>query len=209
MPAAARRFAGDHRQAGDAIILTVAYDEGDVSNLASYLRSSHATWPAVNDGQAVVDYGVSGIPESYLVDPAGTVVAKYVGGVVAAQLNAFIAEASDERRMSQAAGRGPADRGAPGCDGAPGCSSGWWRWWSWPSEPTATAAIRPSQQQTMHIAGLVRCPVCEGQSAAQSDAPASVQIRAQIQRELVAGEHQGQILVRPGGRLRAGHPRAA
>jgi cytochrome c-type biogenesis protein CcmH len=48
--------------------------------------------------------------------------------------------------------------------------------------------------QTMHIAALVRCPVCEGQSAAQSDAPASVQIRAQIQRELDAGEHQGQIL---------------
>jgi cytochrome c-type biogenesis protein CcmH len=48
--------------------------------------------------------------------------------------------------------------------------------------------------ETMHIAALVRCPVCEGQSAAQSDAPASVQIRAQIQRELVAGEHQGQIL---------------
>jgi cytochrome c-type biogenesis protein CcmH len=54
---------------------------------------------------------------------------------------------------------------------------------------------RPSvAAQTMHIAALVRCPVCEGQSAAQSDAPASVQIRAQIQRELAAGEHQGQIL---------------
>jgi cytochrome c-type biogenesis protein CcmH len=48
--------------------------------------------------------------------------------------------------------------------------------------------------ETMHIASLVRCPVCQGQSAAQSDAPASVQIRAQIQRELAAGEHQGQIL---------------
>jgi cytochrome c-type biogenesis protein CcmH len=48
--------------------------------------------------------------------------------------------------------------------------------------------------ETMHIAAQVRCPVCEGQSAAQSDAPASVQIRAQIQRELEAGEHQGQIL---------------
>jgi cytochrome c-type biogenesis protein CcmH len=57
------------------------------------------------------------------------------------------------------------------------------------SSPRPTVA-----QQTTHIASLVRCPVCEGQSAAQSDAPASVQIRAQIQRELIAGEHQGQIL---------------
>jgi cytochrome c biogenesis protein CcmG/thiol:disulfide interchange protein DsbE len=85
-------FAGSHASSGNAVILTVAYDEGDVSNLASYLRSEHASWPAVDDGQAVVDYGLHGVPESYLVDPAGTVVAKYIGPVVASQLNAFIDE---------------------------------------------------------------------------------------------------------------------
>jgi cytochrome c biogenesis protein CcmG, thiol:disulfide interchange protein DsbE len=87
-------FVSAHARTGDATILTVEYDEGDIPSLASWLRSAHAGWPAVNDGQAVVDYGVSGIPESYLVDPAGTVVAKYVGGVVAAQLNAVIAKSS-------------------------------------------------------------------------------------------------------------------
>ena len=77
------------------------YDEGDVSDLAVLAAvRSHADWPAVDDGQAVVDYGVSGIPESYLVDPAGTVVAKYVGGVVAAQLNGFIAKASRSCRAA-------------------------------------------------------------------------------------------------------------
>jgi cytochrome c biogenesis protein CcmG, thiol:disulfide interchange protein DsbE len=91
-------FAGGHARSGDATILTVEYDEGDLGGLASWLRSAHADWPAVDDGQAVVDYGVSGIPESYLVDPAGTVVAKYVGGVVAAQLNGFIAKASGAAR---------------------------------------------------------------------------------------------------------------
>jgi len=50
------------------------------------------------------------------------------------------------------------------------------------------------QAETTHIAGMVRCPVCEGQSAAQSSAPASVQIRDQISQELTAGEHQSQIL---------------
>jgi len=87
-------FERDHVASGNAEIITVAYDESDVSNLASYLRSQRADWPAVNDGQAVVDYGVGGLPESYLVDPAGTVVAKYVGGIVAAQLNAVIAKLS-------------------------------------------------------------------------------------------------------------------
>jgi cytochrome c-type biogenesis protein CcmH len=49
-------------------------------------------------------------------------------------------------------------------------------------------------QETQHIAGEVRCPVCEGQSAAQSDSPASQQIRTQIHQELAAGQRQGQIL---------------
>jgi cytochrome c-type biogenesis protein CcmH len=56
-----------------------------------------------------------------------------------------------------------------------------------PSHPTL-------QAQTLHIASLVRCPVCEGQSAAQSDVAASVQIRTQIQQELTAGQSQGRIL---------------
>lgn len=83
-------FARQHRAAGDAVVLTVAYDEGDAHSLGSLLRASRATWPSVDDGQAVVDYGVGKIPESYLVDPAGTVVAKYFGAVDAARLDALI-----------------------------------------------------------------------------------------------------------------------
>ena len=48
--------------------------------------------------------------------------------------------------------------------------------------------------RVQHIAGEVRCPVCEGQSAAQSDAPASVQIRDQVRRDLTAGQSESQIL---------------
>lgn len=87
-------FDRQHAPAGNGVILSVAYDEGDVPNLISYLRSQNATWPAVDDGGAVVSYGVGTIPESYLVDPQGTVVAKYVSGVVASQLDAVMAKAS-------------------------------------------------------------------------------------------------------------------
>ena len=45
-----------------------------------------------------------------------------------------------------------------------------------------------------HIASEVRCPVCEGQSAAQSQSAASLQIRDQIRQELRAGQNEGQIL---------------
>ncbi len=59
----------------------------------------------------------------------------------------------------------------------------------------ATRSTHPTlDQKVMHLAGQVRCPVCEGQSAAQSDAAASVQIRDQIRKELLAGEANGQIL---------------
>jgi cytochrome c-type biogenesis protein CcmH len=48
--------------------------------------------------------------------------------------------------------------------------------------------------RVMHVASEVRCPVCEGQSAAQSQAAASVQIRNQIRQKLLAGESENQIL---------------
>ena len=86
-------FQREHR-GGDATIITVAYDEQDVPNLATFLKGEGATWPAVDDGSAVVDYGVGGLPESYLVDPAGTVIAKYVGGVNSRQLDTVIRDSS-------------------------------------------------------------------------------------------------------------------
>jgi cytochrome c biogenesis protein CcmG/thiol:disulfide interchange protein DsbE len=79
---------------GDATVLTVVYDETDRQNLANFLKAQGATWPAVDDGAAVVNYGVGGLPESYLVDPAGTVIAKYVGGVNAGQLDSVIRAAA-------------------------------------------------------------------------------------------------------------------
>lgn len=62
----------------------------------------------------------------------------------------------------------------------------------------AIGASRPSHptldQKVLHIAGEVRCPVCEGQSAAQSDAASSVQIRNQIRQQLQQGRTESQIL---------------
>lgn len=87
-------FQKEHAASGDATVLAVEFDPSDQANLAAFLASSHATWPAINDPAAEVSYGVTGIPESYLIDPAGTVVAKFFGGVTAAQVDKSISQAS-------------------------------------------------------------------------------------------------------------------
>lgn len=99
-------FARQHSGSTDAVVLTVAYDEQNVPALASFLRSWHASWPAVDDGSAVVNYGVGGLPESYLVDPAGTVVAKYVGQINSSQLDAVITGATGRAASADASGTG-------------------------------------------------------------------------------------------------------
>jgi cytochrome c biogenesis protein CcmG, thiol:disulfide interchange protein DsbE len=75
---------------GRGVVFQVAYDPSDLSALAGYLKSVKANWSAVEDSQAVADYGVGDIPESYLVDPQGTVIAKYFGEVKASALNTLI-----------------------------------------------------------------------------------------------------------------------
>jgi cytochrome c biogenesis protein CcmG, thiol:disulfide interchange protein DsbE len=80
-------FEQQHAATGDAVILGIEFDEGDKAALASFLSGSKATWPAVDDPSAEVAYGVKGIPESFLIDPRGTVVANFFGGVTASELD--------------------------------------------------------------------------------------------------------------------------
>lgn len=59
----------------------------------------------------------------------------------------------------------------------------------------AHSSSRPSlDERVTHIAGLVRCPVCAGETAAQSQSAPAVEIRSQIRQDLQSGMTQGQIL---------------
>lgn len=49
-------------------------------------------------------------------------------------------------------------------------------------------------QRAAHISSEVRCPTCEGLSAAESESPASVAIRKEIRRRVDAGESDDEIL---------------
>jgi cytochrome c biogenesis protein CcmG/thiol:disulfide interchange protein DsbE len=87
-------FYGEHARTGDAVILAVAFDSTDISHLAAFLASKGAKWPAVNDPSAEVAYGVSEIPQTFLISPSGVVAAKFFGAVTAAELDHYIAQSS-------------------------------------------------------------------------------------------------------------------
>jgi len=64
----------------------VSVVSGDTaSNVEQFFAERGGSWPVlVNDtGASGLDYGLKKLPESYLIAPDGTVVAKYAGGITA------------------------------------------------------------------------------------------------------------------------------
>jgi len=95
------RFAQDHQVADDARVVSVVFSD-EPSDVERYFRDNGGDWPVVDDdeGRIVFNWSVSGVPESYLVDPDGGVRAKIVGGVDADKLE-------DLLRRAQAQGQAP------------------------------------------------------------------------------------------------------
>lgn len=87
-------FSNAHALAGDASIVSVVFDDTP-KNVKAFFKRNGGDWPVVTDtdGRIATDFGVTGVPESYLIDPSGIVRAKIVGGVVADKLEALLARA--------------------------------------------------------------------------------------------------------------------
>jgi cytochrome c biogenesis protein CcmG/thiol:disulfide interchange protein DsbE len=88
----------DYQQAamrdGARLLSVVFHDE--TSSARQFLISQGATWPAVNDpgGNIAEDYGVTGPPTTFLVDPSGRVtVEPYEGPATQRQLDHMLSEA--------------------------------------------------------------------------------------------------------------------
>jgi cytochrome c biogenesis protein CcmG, thiol:disulfide interchange protein DsbE len=86
-----RAFDEEHRTTGDAAVVSVPYRDDD-DKIRDYFAANGGEWPVlVNDeGRAATTFGVVKVPETYLVDPTGRVVAKFVGGVTRAGLDSEI-----------------------------------------------------------------------------------------------------------------------
>jgi cytochrome c biogenesis protein CcmG, thiol:disulfide interchange protein DsbE len=82
------------RHGTDGSVLAVTFEDS-AANARSFLQRSNAHWPVVfDDGPVALDYGIRGPPESYLVNPDGIVLAKFIGGVTADGLDRVLGGAA-------------------------------------------------------------------------------------------------------------------
>lgn len=85
-------FEQAHSEAGDANVISVVFED-DAESVERFFARNGGEWPVVfGQSTVIADWGVSGVPESYVVDPGGLVAAKVVGGVTAAGLDGLLAE---------------------------------------------------------------------------------------------------------------------
>ncbi|HUP71153.1 MAG TPA: TlpA disulfide reductase family protein [Acidimicrobiales bacterium] len=89
------RFA-DRHPPERAQVLMVVYDD-QPADVRAFFSKRGGDWPVLDDPGAKVDFGVRGVPESFLVDPDGLVLTRLVGGVTAVGLDRLLAQAVAQR----------------------------------------------------------------------------------------------------------------
>lgn len=85
------RFSESHQAAGDAAVLGVIYSD-NAQAVKEFRDKEGGAWAMLTDpkGRIALDYGVAGVPESFLISPEGLVVAKLLGGVRAGDLDQLL-----------------------------------------------------------------------------------------------------------------------
>ena len=87
------RFDAAHQAAGDARVVSVVFSD-EAGDVEQFFEERGGDWPVIDDTSGIVpSWGVTGVPESYLVDPAGFVVSKIVGGITAQGLEDLLGRA--------------------------------------------------------------------------------------------------------------------
>lgn len=84
------RVAERYRDRPVALVGVIFQDEPDAAR--AYMREMGGDWPNLldPDGRTAIDYGVYGVPETFLVDARGVIRAKVIGRIDEATLRAWI-----------------------------------------------------------------------------------------------------------------------
>ena len=99
-----RAFAEAHAKDGTAEVVSVAY--GDTSaRVRDFFAKRGGGWTVLDadGGRTALDWGVTKVPESFLVSPTGVVVERFEGGVTRKGLDAYI-RAYEQQAAKQAGG---------------------------------------------------------------------------------------------------------
>ncbi len=98
-------FEARHAQIGDVRVVSVVFSD-EAEAVTRFFADRGGSWPVIDDpeGRIALDWGVSGVPESYLVGPDGIVRAKFVGGVTTSKLEEVLGRYSGREGFAEEGG---------------------------------------------------------------------------------------------------------
>lgn len=81
-----------HTPVGDAAVVSIAFSDR-ASNVEEFFERNGGDWSVLVEdvGQYAITYGVSAVPETFLVAPNGIITSKFLGGVTQADIENEIA----------------------------------------------------------------------------------------------------------------------
>lgn len=91
-------FHAVHRQAGDAVLVAVTFDNR-AEDARAFFEENGGGWPVIDDPDNAIGvaYGVAQVPETFVIAPSGIVVQRFAGAVTQADLEAVMAAYEEER----------------------------------------------------------------------------------------------------------------
>ncbi len=81
-----------HKAKGDLEMVSVVYQD-EINDVKDFFTKRGGTWPVINSDRIAVDWGVHGVPETYLVDKDGVVIYQNNGGITQSSIERVLADA--------------------------------------------------------------------------------------------------------------------
>ena len=175
-----------HSQAGDAQLISVVFND-DIAAVRDFYAKNGGDYPVVNgdQGRMALDYSVIRVPDTYIIDPLGIVRARIPRPVQNAdELDQTITALSAKLYGSSSSGSMKLKL-SYGLMAIVLVGALW--------AGTHRNRVPSSEERAQALEHTIKCPVCRGQSVAESDSPAAKDIRIEITRRISDGESDAEI----------------